>query len=95
MSWITDEEATAPPTAGARIASTAATEATNDTASRANAVPTPRPAIIQPPSAGPTSRNAMGRTSWSSELAWASSLSGSRLGTIASNAGPKNAWPAP
>ena len=57
----------------ARIASTTPPTARTTRRRRANAVPTPSPATIQPPSAGPASRNAIGRTSWSSELAWASS----------------------
>jgi hypothetical protein len=69
----------------------------NVPASRRNAPPhrPPKAAIIQPPIAGPTIRKAAGRTNWSSEFACVSSASGTRSGTIASNAGPKNAVPAP
>ncbi len=51
--------------------------------------------MSRPPSAGPASRSATGRTNWSSEFARASSEAGRTSGTIASNAGPKNAAPAP
>ena len=77
------------------IASTIAADSANDAESTAKAVPTPSPATSQPPSAGPASRKQIGRMNWSSEFAWASSDSGSRSGTMASNAGPKNAVPAP
>src|SRR5205814_8795162 len=79
-------------TRGGRIASTAAPEAANDTTSTTNAAPT-ETATSQPPSAGPASRSAIGRTNWSSEFAAARSLAGSRSGTIASKAGVKNAVP--
>ena len=49
----------------------------------------------KPPSAGPARRRATGRMNWSSELACGSSEAGRTSGTIASNAGPKNAVPAP
>ena len=77
------------------IASTAPAEARNDSASSVNATPVPATAIRPPPSAGPTRRSAIGRTRWSSALAWASSSAGRTSGVIASNAGPKNAPPAP
>ncbi len=77
------------------IAHTIAADSTKDAASSAKAVPTPKAATSQPPSAGPASRKAIGRTNWSSEFACGSIDSGSRPGTIASNAGPKNAVPAP
>ena len=55
----------------------------------------PESAMIHPPTAGPSMRNRAGRTNWSSEFACGSSASGTRSGTTASNAGPKNALPAP
>ena len=81
--------------AGGAIASSAAAETANVAALRANAQPTPTPAMRKPPSAGPASRRATGRMNWSSEFACGSSEAGSTSGTIASNAGPKNAVPAP
>ena len=81
--------------AAGAIASSAAAETANVAALSANAQPTPTPAIRKPPSAGPASRSASGRTNWSSELACGSSEAGSTSGTIASNAGPKNAVAAP
>jgi hypothetical protein len=77
------------------MSATHAIEKANVQASTTNAVPGPPVATIHPPSAGPSIRRAAGRTSWSSEFAWFSSASGTRPGTIASNAGPKNAVPAP
>ena len=50
-----------------------------------------RAATSAPPSAGPASRSAIGRTNWSSELAAARSARGTSSGTIASKAGVKNA----
>ena len=41
--------------------------------------------------AGPASRNAIGRTSWSSAFACAEPLGGRTSGTTASKAGEKNA----
>ena len=67
----------------------------NEAASRAKAEPAPIEATSHPPRAGPINRNAIGRTSWSSAFACASSSSARICGTIASNAGPKNAVPAP
>ena len=63
--------------------------------SSAKAQPTPTPAMRKPPSAGPARRRATGRMNWSSEFACGSSEAGRTSGTIASNAGPKNAVPAP
>ena len=60
-----------------------------------SAQPGPTAATRKPPSIGPTSRVATGRMNWSSELACVRSSSGTRSGMIASNAGPKNAEPAP
>ena len=64
-------------------------------ASSAKAVPVPKAPITTPPSAGPASRIAIGRTIWSSAFAWGSRSAGSSSGTIASNAGAKKAAPAP
>lgn len=44
---------------------------------------------------GPARRSAIGLTKWSRAFAWPSSCAGRTSGTIASNAGPKNAAPAP
>ena len=81
--------------AGAAIANSAAAETANVAALSAKAQPTPTPSMRKPPSAGPASRRATGRMNWSSELACGSSEAGRTSGTIASNAGPKNAVPAP
>jgi hypothetical protein len=51
------------PRTGARMASSAASEAPNDAASRKNAVGAPSFTTTRPPSAGPMSRVAIGRTS--------------------------------
>ena len=80
--------------AGGRIIRTATAEAANEAASTANATPVPT-ATSNPPIAGPASRSAMGRTNWSSEFAAARSSGGSKSGTMASNAGMKNALAAP
>ena len=77
------------------IASTAAAEARKESASSVKATPVPATAMSTPPTAGPTRRSAIGRTRWSSALACASSSAGRTSGVIASNAGPKNAPPAP
>ena len=79
----------------ARIESSALAETANEGASSANAPPTPTASISTPPSAGPGEPQRDGRTNWSSELACASSDAGRTSGTIASNAGAKNAAPAP
>ena len=88
---------TSPASRGARalMLTSAIVEMPNDAASNANAVPTPTASMSRPPSAGPASRSATGRTNWSSEFARASSEAGRTSGTIASKAGPKNAAPAP
>ena len=77
------------------IASSATAETTNDAASSAKAVPAPNTSMSTPPSAGPARRSAIGRTNWSSALAWARSPAGSTSGTSASKDGLKNAVPAP
>ena len=77
------------------MASTATPAAANEAASTANAIPGPKAAISQPPTAGPARRNAIGRTNWSSELAAGRSDAGRMSGTRASNAGVKKAVPAP
>ena len=73
-----------------------AIEIANEAPSSRNAGPgCPKIAISHPPTAGPSIRNAAGRTNWSSEFAAVSSVVGTSSGTIASKAGPKNAVPAP
>ncbi len=77
------------------MANTATVEAANESASSAKAVPVPAVATRTPPSAGPSRRSVIGRTNWSSEFAAGRSLPGTTSGTIASNAGVKNAVPIP
>ena len=76
-----------------RIRATHTIETTNVHASIRNAGPgcPLHMAMSQPPIAGPSMRAAAGRMNWSSELAWFRSALGTRCGTIASKAGPKNA----
>jgi hypothetical protein len=64
------------------------TETAKVTASTANAEAVPAAAIKAPPSAGPASRAAIGRASWSSEFACVNESSETRSGTRASKAGP-------
>ena len=77
------------------IVPTHAIESTNVAAFAVKAHPAPTAATSTPPSIGPASRVASGRMNWSSELAWVRVPSGTRSGMVASNAGPKNAEPAP
>ena len=77
------------------IAISAIAETQKLAASTAKARLSPRLEISQPAAAGPARRSASGRTNWSSELAAASWSAGRMSGTIASNAGLKNAVPTP
>ena len=69
-------------------------EAANEAASTAKAMPVPR-AIRAPPRTGPRRRIAIGRMNWSSEFADGRSARGTSSGTIASKAGVKKAVPMP
>ena len=80
---------------GIRSISSAPAEIRNDAPSRRNTDPAPATAIRMPPSAGPAIRRTSGRASWSSALACASRSLGRSSGTIASNAGAKNAAAVP
>ena len=95
MSWNAERCSSDRSIVRARIRATHAIESTNVPASIRNAVPGPHAAISHPPIAGPSMRAAAGRTNWSSEFAWFRSRLGTSCGTIASNAGPKKAVPAP
>ena len=77
------------------IAATQTALRANVPASTTNAHPAPIAATRKPPIAGPASRAAAWRTSWSSAFAWTSSSRATTSGTIAPNAGPKNASPIP
>ena len=70
-------------------------ENANVPASAMNAQPGPTPAIRTPPTSGPISVQATGRTNCPSEFACTSRSSGTIVGTIELNAGPKIACPAP
>ena len=78
-----------------RMRKMAAAETRNVPASSRKAWPGPKAATIQPPRAGPTSRNANGRMNWSSEFACRRRCRGTICGTIDMKAGPKNASPVP
>ena len=64
-------------------------------ASAMNAHPVPTLATSAPPTSGPISVHATGRTNCPSEFASTSRSSGTTCGTIDENAGPNSACPAP
>ena len=78
-----------------RTSETATAATTNATMAAKNAEPAPAEATRTPPTAGPTIRQPSGSTSWPSAFACTSIRSGTRSGTIAPDAGPANASPAP
>ena len=75
--------------------STFIVETTNDPASRRKTVPAPTASTRMPPTAGPTSCIANGRTSPSTEFACTRRYSGTSWGIVAPKAGGNSASPAP
>jgi hypothetical protein len=78
-----------------RIAAMHSAETANVPASTRNAHPVPAAATMAAPMIGPTTIIANGRIVWPSEFASTRCSSGTIIGTIELNAGPKIAWPAP
>ena len=91
----TERSPSAPGCERTRSAAMQAALKANVPASIRNALPVPTAATTKPPSAGPSRRAQVWRTSWSSELASTSWSAGTTSGTSAPKAGPKKASPAP